>query len=216
MKARSCRVCGGAIGPGESNCPHCGTLVGTGVSRVWVLTFFVMGVALGLMLLILQQQWLPDGEAVDTAQPAPVKGPAKTAKPAPPRTLTAKRNPNPNPNPKPNPKPNPNPNPNPTLSPPPQPVTENTTIEPINCDRRAAEAVRDKARTLSSITQQGDTVQLTLTRQWEYYSAGHRQSFVETFAEADRCLYGRPRMIRFSYRGEEVARVSVEGAVVMK
>ena len=80
MKGRSCRVCGGAIGRGETSCPHCGTRVGTGISRVWVLTFFVMGVALGLMLLILQQQGLPEWlnltATPSAAQPAATKSPA--------------------------------------------------------------------------------------------------------------------------------------------
>ena len=195
MKGGSCRVCGGAIGRGESNCPHCGTRVGTGISRVWVLTFFVMGIALGLMLLILQQQGLPEWQGMDSSQPAPANSQARAVEQPRPRK--------------------PKPRAKSTPTPPAPPVTASTTIEPMNCDHRAAEAVRDKARTLSTITQQGEIVQLNLTRQWEYYSPGHRHSFVEAFAEADRCLHGRPRVIRFSFRGVEVAVVSAEGAVVM-
>lgn len=213
MNGRSCRVCGGAIGQGESRCPHCGTPVGSGISRVWVLTFFVMGVALGLLLLLLQQPGLPDGVAEVTAQPAPVKSQARAIEQPRPRKVV----------PKPKPKPKPEPiapapvQPQQTVAEePPLPATANPTIEPMNCDRRAAEAVRDKARTLATITQRGETVQLNLTRQWEYYLPGHRRSFVETFAEADRCLHGRPRVIRFNFRGVEVARVSADGAIVMK
>lgn len=196
MKRRSCRVCGGVIGRGDTSCPYCGTPVGTGISRVWVLTFFVMGVALGLMLLILQQQGMPERPQLEVAQATTTKSRDTTIKSPAPRKVAPKSPP--------------------LAAPQPPPATASTTIEPINCDRHAAEAIRDKARTLATITQQGDVVRLNLTRQWDYFTPGHRQSFVETFAEADRCLHGRLRLIRFSYRGEEVAMVSAEGAVQMK
>ncbi len=219
MAGDSCPDCGHRVSKGASYCPHCGARIGPGVSRAWVLSFFIMGIMLGLMVLILQQQGTPawltmSPPQADSAKSRPHTQTAAADRKRSGRTVVSR------------PKPGP---PTQTAEAPPPPATEpsvvetpsgaasnSATIEPMNCDHKAAEAVRDKARTLSTITQRAGTLQLTLTRQWEYFSPGHRQSFVETFAEADLCLYGRPRVIRFNYRGEAVAEVSAEGAVQMK
>jgi len=89
-------------------------------------------------------------------------------------------------------------------------------VEPIVCDRKAAQAVRDKARTLALFSEQGGELHLHLSGDWAYFSAGHRRSFVNAFAEADRCLAGRIRPIRFIFRGEAVALIDASGSVQMK
>jgi hypothetical protein len=89
-------------------------------------------------------------------------------------------------------------------------------LVPMQCNREAAQGVRDKAGELAQMRVQGGVLQLYLGGVWEFYTPGVRRSFVETFAEADRCLQGGGRPIRFSFRGSEVAAVSAEGAVEMR
>jgi hypothetical protein len=86
----------------------------------------------------------------------------------------------------------------------------------MQCNREAAQGVRDKASELAEISVQGGVLQLHLGSVWEFYTPGLRRSFVEAFAEADRCLQGDGRPIRFSFRGSEVAAVSAGGAVEMR
>lgn len=87
--------------------------------------------------------------------------------------------------------------------------------QPMLCDREAADAVREKARRLAAFRDQGERLTLTLGPAWTYYSEGLRQSFVETFHEADGCLRGEPRHIEFYYHGKRVAEVSPEGQLRM-
>jgi hypothetical protein len=95
-------------------------------------------------------------------------------------------------------------------------VPQGGRVEQMACDREAAMAVRNKARTLASISERGDSVHLRMGEEWVYYAPGHRRGFVEAFAEADRCLQGHWRAIRFSYQGETVATVSPDGAIEIK
>ena len=88
-------------------------------------------------------------------------------------------------------------------------------LQPLQCDRDEAEAVVQRARSLATLSERGALLQLSLTRDWEFYSSGHRRSFVEAFSEADRCLQGQFRQLHFFYRGQLVATVSAEGAVEM-
>jgi hypothetical protein len=138
---------------------------------VWVLAFFVMGMLMGLLLLVLQQKdgllWRQTKEKLGSVG-LPLAADSREK------------------------------------------------VEPMLCDRQEAEAVYEKARSLATIIERDGRLQLRLGGDWEYYTAGHRRGFVEAFAEADRCLQGSFRPIRFSYRGEEVATFSAEGALQMK
>jgi hypothetical protein len=89
-------------------------------------------------------------------------------------------------------------------------------VAPMRCDRKAARQVQEKARELATLSVQGGGLLLQLGAGWEYYSPGVRRSFVETFAAADHCLLGDGRPIRFTFRGDEVAEVTAEGAVQMR
>lgn len=195
MSEINCEACGRPIDGKAAVCPHCGVRRRRGIPRVWILTFFVMGILMGLLLLILQQgenpSWLKfdwPGKVVleDVAQ---IVGQATKS-----QTQPQSR-----------------PNPQSKLHTP-----QATSVEPMLCDRKAAQAVRDKARSLATISEQGGILMLRLGRDWEYYSPGHRRSFVQAFADADLCLQGQARAISFSFRGEKVATVSAEGAVEMK
>jgi hypothetical protein len=155
---------------------------------VWVLAFFVMGMLMGLLLLLLQQQgepssWLAFDWPGNVVVGEIAQKVGQTTKPKP--------------------------------EPRPEPVNSSK-VEPMRCDRAAARAVRDKARELATISEKGDALQLRLGGEWEYYLPGHRRGFIEAFAEADRCLQGNGRVIRFIFRGEEVAAVNAEGAVELK
>lgn len=194
MASDNCRVCGGVIEQGAASCPHCGARLGGGMSRVWVLTFFVLGVVIGLLLLVLQGGRLPAWIDVQwpftpTEVVAPQKGPARVIHV--PRQDSG------------------------SVVPRPAPATDKVIVAPMQCNREAAQGVRDKASELAELSVQGGVLQLRLGSVWEFYSPGHRRSFVEAFAEADRCLQGAGRPIRFSFRGAEVASVSAEGAVAM-
>jgi len=88
--------------------------------------------------------------------------------------------------------------------------------EPLICDKREALAVRKKAQEIAVITEQGKVLTVTLGEGWAYYTPGIRQSFVERFFASDTCLHGRPREIRFYFRGDEVASTDTRGAIVLK
>ena len=164
------------------------------LSRVWILTFFVMGIIIGLMLLLLQRG--PVVEAPRPAQKPQVKeaaAPTKPPKKAEPRRVT----------------------------PPPKPLppvqqAAPSQYQPLECDRKSAEAVLERARSLAATSDSGDGVLLSLSSEWEYYSPGLRRSFVEAFSEADRCLQGRYRPLSLRYRGELVAEVGADGSIEMK
>lgn len=208
MSTESCQVCGGTIERGDVRCTHCGARRGRSVSRVWVLTFFVMGVVMGLLLLVLQgghpPAWFavswPDFSAEEVASqpPAPPQGESASAsrasRPAsrPARDST-----------------------NAAVASSPA-VSDRVIVAPMQCNREAAQAVHDKASELATLSLQGGVLQLYLGRAWEFYSPGLRRSFVETFAEADRCLQGVWRPMHFSFRGAEVATVSAEGAIEIR
>lgn len=212
MGRQSCRACGAALQRGETSCPHCGARVEPVVSRLWVLAFFVMGVMIGLLLLVLQEGGLgaaisalkqePAVASKSVAVTSPAKAPAKTQ---------AKQKPRKPPAPTPTPE---SAQGRGEVEPP--PASASAVVEPLKCDRAEAHAIRDKARTLALISEQGDELTLQLNENWAYYSPGLRRSFAVTFADADRCLSGRARVIHFSFRGEEVALVSREGALEMK
>jgi hypothetical protein len=93
----------------------------------------------------------------------------------------------------------------------PQAVTE-----PVRCDRTNALAVRKKAQEMSVISEQGTILNVTLGKDWAYYTPGIRRSFIERFTASDTCLHGSPRTIHFYYRGKEVAVTDTHGAIVMK
>lgn len=205
MGGQRCRACGAALQRGETSCPYCGARVGPVVSRLWVLAFFVMGVVIGLLILVLQQGGpgsiaSSESEApVTLSEPATKKVPARVK--AKPKIKAASRK-----------SPAPVPHSEVEATPPPAEAV----VEPIECDRAEARAVRDKARTLALISNKGDELILQLNENWAYYSAGLRRSFVATFADADRCLSGRARTMRFYFRGEEVAVVTKSGAIEMR
>jgi hypothetical protein len=163
---------------------------------VWILAFFVAGVVIGLLLLVLQQGmpgswtslWRAGQPVPRTAQPHSNEPTAKAA-PLPRQAEDS---------------------------------GEAATAggqrhdQPLQCDRAAALKVMERARSLASMHEQGGRLTLNLTREWEYYSAGHRRSFVEVFSEADRCLQGQFRELHFLYQGREVASVSSGGAIEVK
>lgn len=167
---------------------------GSPVSRVWILAFFVMGVVIGLLLLVLEQgfphSWVAAERPVASARGEVQHVPAE--RPAPVPTTRGKA----------------------------VPIQEPANIEParieaLRCDHEAAQRVWDKALSLASISEQGGVIQLAMTREWEFYSPGHRRSFVETFSEAVRCLQGHYRELLFRYHGDAVAHVTDKGAVKM-
>jgi hypothetical protein len=200
MARDNCRLCGGVIERGAANCPHCGARLGFTVSRVWVLTFFVMGIVIGLLLLILQGGLLPfwsgmslSPDITKETQQQSESSKARVAAPPPSRPG------------------------NDSVGPLPAVSTAKLVAAPMRCDREAARAVHEKASELAMISLQAGVLQLRLGSAWEYYSPGHRRGFVEAFAEADRCLQeGDARPIRFSFRGSEVASVDTAGAVEMQ
>jgi hypothetical protein len=174
---------------------------------VWVLTFFVMGVVIGLLLLVLQggqpPSWLTVSWPHFAREDVP-PSPAVVMQREPVRGSEASRHTN-------------------RLD---HKVTNGAAaplpeepgrviVAPMQCNREAAQAVRNKASELATLGLQGGIVQIYLGRAWEYYTPGHRRSFVEAFAEADHCLQGEWRPMRFSFRGAVVATVSVEGAIDM-
>jgi hypothetical protein len=205
MGGQRCRACGAALQRGEASCPHCGARVEPVVSRLWVFAFFVMGVVIGLLILVLQQGGpgsISSSEAevpVTLSEPATKKVSAKVK--AKPKVKAASRK-------------SPAPVPHSEVEAPPPPAE--AVVEPIECDRAEARAVRDKARTLALISNKGDELILQLNENWAYYSAGLQRSFAATFADADRCLSGRARTMRFFFRGEEVAVVTKSGAIEMR
>ncbi len=165
------------------------------VSRVWILTFFVMGVLIGLLLLVLQRgPLLIAPELLETKQVAESAPPSAI----PPKKTESQQT---------------TPQQRPSL---PAQGTTPLTFQPRLCDRKAAEAVVQRARTLASISDSGEAVELNLSSEWEYYSPALRRSFVEAFSGADHCLQGRYRSLRLLYRGEEVARVGSAGKIEMK
>ena len=176
------------------------------LSRVWIVSFFIMGVIIGLLLLVLEREAVPVAakQAPSKEEPAPKPRAAnidkqqKRQKPPPPapapRKIVAP--------------------PEAVATPAPQATVEQ--LQPLQCDREQADAVMQRAQTLSSFVERGGGLQLNLTSEWEYYSPGHRRSFVEVISEADRCLQGRYRPLQLNYRGEEVARVGTDGAIEMK
>ncbi len=189
-----CKSCGRQMEETESVCPYCGTpREPRRLARVWVLAFFVMGVLMGLLLLVLMQgndHSPPPKTTQSRPEPATAPVVAKIREMVTPRA---------------------------------EPTSENSSaavepakIKPIRCDRMEARKVYVKARELATIIDQGERLQLRMNDAWEYYSEGHRRGFVDAFADADRCLQGKLRPIRFSYRGVEVASVSADGAVVVK
>jgi len=92
-----------------------------------------------------------------------------------------------------------------------KPVTE-----PVICDQVEAMAVRKKAQEIAVIVEQGQLLSVTLGEAWAYYTPGIRQSFVARFAASDTCLRGSPREIRFFFRGEQVAATDVHGGIELK
>ncbi len=209
MSEKYCAACGGLLEDETEVCPHCGHRLTPAVPRQWILIFFVMGIVLGLILLNLEQaeapwwlnlQWIngSDEPAVEGEQSqattASPTSPGKVPQPAVRSRQPANVQKTPSPS-----------------------SADEPDIEPRYCDRNKAWAIREKARSLATISEQGEQLLLRLSRDWEYYNPGHRRGFIEAFAEADLCLReGRGRTIRFSYRGKEVATVSAEGAVEMK
>lgn len=188
MSERSCRACGASLPAGGRRCTGCGARQGGAISRVWILTFFVMGIVIGLLLLVLEQGLPTSWRSVELPEftrepvaPTPGEQPAPRVK-----EQLAPRD------------------------------EEAPKLEALHCDRDEAQRVRQKALSLASISEQGGEVRLALTKEWEYYSAGHRRSFVGAFSEADRCLQGIYRPLRFSFQGDEVATVSASGAITMK
>jgi hypothetical protein len=196
MASDNCRACGAALEPGAVRCPHCGERSGAPLSRLWILTFFVLGVVIGLLLLVLQGGQLPpatgfrlpwsgaaSGEATAPPAPAPIRARPQAVTRAP---MSAAQS------------------------------DGRVVVAPMRCDRKAARQVQEKARELATLSVQGGGLLLQLGAGWEYYSPGLRRSFVETFAAADHCLLGDGRSIRFTFRGAEVAEVTAEGAVRMR
>lgn len=206
MKRQYCRVCGQEIDRDAIRCPHCGSRTEPVVPRLWILVFFVVGVVIGLMLLILQGS-LPLSWLASTPAPIAEVAPQRPSAVLPEgrirgdkvRTWSPRTDPA---------------SPPTSTRPPSEP--KQAMSEPIDCNREKALAVRDKARSLAVFSEQPDHLQLRLGDDWAYYSAGHRRSFVEVFSKADRCLQGRWRDIRFTFRGEEVATLSAAGVVEMK
>ncbi len=204
---RRCRACSAELPYGANRCPTCGMVQAPAISRVWIMVFFVMGILIGLLLLVLEQggkdPWrLPAQPATPAKsaqlEPRPYSAPkaAKTTdKPVVGKQTTSGK----------------------AGSKPAEDETmQQPTIAPLRCDRKAAMQVRERARSLASISEQENRVQLVLTRDWAYYSPGHRRGFVEAFSEADRCLHGQFRELHFLYQGHEVATVSNVGAIRMK
>jgi hypothetical protein len=167
---------------------------------VWILTFFVMGIVMGLLLLILQGGQLPSWfnrlQPPDTIEETPQQSGAALPRVAPrPPSRSGSI----------------------VVAPLPAKGAAKVVVAPMRCDRETARAVQEKASELATITLQGGVLVLRMGRAWEYYSPGHRRGFVEAFAEADRCLQeGTARPMRFSFRGAEVASVSADGAVEMQ
>lgn len=191
-----CEGCGRSINKSVAQCPHCGQRRRSALSRVWVLVFFVLGIVMGLLLLILQQGEAPSWLTLEWPQSLTEQAEPKTKsviKPIPQRKSDKVMV-------------------RPSLG------TQSTTVtvEPMRCNREKAQAVWDKGRSLASIRVQDEVLQLRMGRDWEYYSPGHRRGFVEAFSEADHCLQGYGRAIHFSFQGKEVATVTAEGAVVLK
>ncbi|MEN8170626.1 MAG: hypothetical protein ABFS08_10430 [Pseudomonadota bacterium] len=201
MSEINCETCGRSIDGKAAVCPHCGVRRRRGISRVWVLAFFVMGILMGLLFLILQQGESPSWLEFDRSEKVALEDVDQIAGEAT----------------RPQSKPRPRPQLEPKSHMGSKPHTpQATSVEPMLCDRKAAQAVRDKARSLATISEQGGILMLRLGRAWEYYSPGHRRSFVQAFADADLCLQGQARAISFSFRGEKVAMVNAEGAVEMR
>ena len=69
----NCEACGRPVDDRASVCPHCGNRRRRGLSRVWVLTFFILGILMGLLLLILQQGEPPSWLAFDWPENATVE-----------------------------------------------------------------------------------------------------------------------------------------------
>lgn len=88
--------------------------------------------------------------------------------------------------------------------------------EPVICDQAKALAVRKKAQEIAVIVEQGKVLNVTLGKEWAYYTPGIRRSFVERFAASDTCLHGGARQIRFYFRGEQVASTDAHGAIELK
>jgi hypothetical protein len=189
------------------------------------MTFFVMGILIGLLLLVLEQRGgdpRPLSELADIPEKSMKRQPSSTApkktdKPVVHRQTGGK---SPAANKAATDKPVGVPHVEDTPAEKPiaedQATGEKPRIVPLSCDRKESLQVRERARTLASISEQDNVVQLVLTRDWEYYSPGHRRGFVEAFSEADRCLHGHFRELHFLYQGQEVATVSTIGAVEMK
>lgn len=206
MLTESCPSCGGVVGQGVERCPHCGARLRSPLSRAWVFAFFVMGIVIGLLLLVLQQGGDPLALLEGASQPQPVA--PVLSKPAVHSSAQVSRGGTVTPTPAAR-----TPSDAPSLPGNVPAAPPETTTEPMACDRRAAQAVRDKARSLALISEQADVLLLHLGSDWVYYSPGHRRGFINAFAEADRCLAGHLRPIRFFFRGEEVAQVDASGAV---
>lgn len=201
MNEKFCEACGGVLNGEYENCPYCGHSLRATVPRKWILLFFVVGVVLGLVLLNLDRalapSWLEPQWTTQGDEPAGSEvSPDETVDSAPRR------------------KPQRTPAGQPTSR---QQAATEPRIEPRYCDLDKARAVREKARSLATLSEEGGQLLLRLGREWEFYSPGHRRGFVEAVAESDLCLQqGRGRTIRFSYHGKEVAIVTAEGAVEMK
>lgn len=199
MPARRCKSCGTVLPGGARRCPACGAGQGESVSRVWILAFFVMGIVIGLLLLVLDRGvprlWPPSSaahpvpkERKSTTVATPSRGTAVTAGKEQSAAKSREKAPE---------------------------KADASIIEPLHCDHATAEKVWERALSIASISEQDGVMRLAMTRQWEYYSPGHRRSFVETFSESVRCLRGQYRELRFYYQGVPVAQVSAEGLVQM-
>lgn len=177
MKPITCKQCGETFDEGADTCPYCGTPHRKRVPTVWILAFFVLGMVMGLMLLILQQGGLAKWRSLEwpsQLDEPPSQQTAGSSEPVRPR------------------------------------------VQAVSCDREQAQRVYDKVRTLATLSQQGNILTVQLGGAWAYYAEGHRRGMVEAFSEADRCLSGQQRSLRFTYQGEEVASVSRQGHIEVK
>lgn len=107
----------------------------------------------------------------------------------------------------------------------PQPLTEPEIIpalppapehEPIACNKKKAEAIRDKARELAEIVSYDNHLVVKLGKEWAYYSDSVKRSFVVKFIDSDTCLNGKSRAIEFSYQGKLYASADPERGVMFE
>lgn len=191
MVGRRCPACGGWVERPNGACPHCGAATPHTPSNLWVLLFFVIGVLLGLGWLLAGEGWRPEWQqapSATTSQGEPVSvTPARAARPAVQTPATATTE-----------------------------GEEGVARAAISCDRKAAMQVRDKVGRMAMLSEGPQGVVLYMGDEWAYYSAGHRRGLVTAFAEADHCLNGTPRPIRFIFRGEEAATVDATGSITAR